>query len=90
MTYEILDVRKCEQKAKENIYKSINTARLMTLCAIILFCCEKGLFTTTTNNVLLVGSVSGGTLAVISLVKSICNVYLYNSKKKELENDKCK
>ena len=90
MRYDVLEIKKYDKKVSENLYKTINNTKLVALCAIVLFCCEKGLFNTNTTNILLVGSVSGGTLSVISLVKSICNMYLYNAKKKELENDKCK
>lgn len=90
MKYDILEIKKCEEKINKSIYTTINDIKLIALCGVVLFSCEKGLFDLETTNILSVGSISGGTIGVISLVKSICNIYLTNEKKKELENDRCK
>lgn len=90
MKYDILEIKKCEEKISESAIYIYNDIRLIALCGILIFSCEKGLINTDVFNVLVASGVVGSTLSVISLVKSICNIYLANEKKKEFKNDKCK
>lgn len=90
MSYDILEIKKYDKKILNSTNKAIQYSKIIGLCAIIVFIGKEEIFNKDINNVLLIGSVSGGTLSVISLVKSICNIYLCNEKRKELKNDRCK
>ena len=88
MLYDIVEIKKCEEKISKSLVILYNDIKIIAICGVILFSCEKGLINSAVSDALVVGSVSGSTLGVISLVKSICNIYKNNMKKKELENDK--
>jgi len=90
MRHDILEIKKYDEKISKSVYVIYNDAKLIALSGLALFACEKGILDYQATNVFAVGGVSVGTLATISLVKSICNIYLNNNKKKELENAKYK
>ena len=84
---KIIAIKKCDDKIITNIGAAYQKTKILALCALLFLINEKGIVKTTPDGIIAAGSACFGTISMISLVKSLCEIYQLNEKKKALEND---
>lgn len=84
---KIKRIERYENKISTNTAKVINNIKLLSIFGILIFATTKNGLETEAEELIMGGSVLFGTINLISMVKSICEIYQVKELKKELEND---
>ena len=87
--YKIKGIEKYEQQKIESIRKLIRSTNFLAFFGILIVASAIDGLENQTEELITAGSVTFGTINLISLVKSICNVYQANERIKQL-NDRQK
>ena len=87
--FNIQKIQKYEQQKYDGIRKIINNTKFLAFFAILIFASAIDGLENQTEELITAGSITFGTINIISLVKSICKVYMVNEEIKKL-NDRQK
>lgn len=87
--FNIQKIQKYEQQKYDGIRKIINNTKFLAFFGILIVASAIDGLENQTEELITAGSITFGTINLISLVKSICNVYQANERIKQL-NDRQK
>lgn len=83
---KIKKIEKYEEQKNENIRKLIRNTNFLAFFGILIFISLKNGCDTEAEELITSGSIAFGTINVITIVKSICNIYIIKEKEKENES----
>jgi ABC-type siderophore export system fused ATPase/permease subunit len=84
---KIKRIEKYDKKIDENKIKVFNNIKMLSLFGILLFLSMKNGLETESEELIAGGSVLFGTINLISMVKSLCEIYQLKELKNNLENE---
>lgn len=87
---KIEKIEKYEEKKYKGIRSIINNAKLLSFFGILIVASAIDGLENQTEELIMGSSITFGTINLILLVKSICNVYKSNEEIKRLKNDRQK
>jgi len=83
---KIKKIEKYEEQKNENIRKLIRNTNFLAFFGILMFVSLKNGCDNEVEELIAAGSVAFGTINIITIVKSICNIYIIKEKEKENES----
>lgn len=82
----IKKIEKYEEQMNTNIRKLIRNTNFLAFFGILIFTSIKSGCDSDIEQLIAGGSITFGTINIITIVKSICKIYIIKGRKKELED----
>ena len=84
---KIKKIEKYGEQKNENIRKVIRNTNFLAFFGILIFISLKNGCDNEVEELITAGSIAFGTINIMTIVKSICNIYNIKERKKALENE---
>lgn len=84
---KIKRIEKYEEKLSKNKIRTINNVKMLSLYSILIFISARNGLETDGEELITGGSILFGTINLLSMVKSLCEIFQIKELKKELENE---